>query len=380
MKLLQLIPSFVLGGAQRQLSLIAPELARLGHEVHVAYLHEGPNFDRLRPFAASSEPPAAGEPPPGVVCHRLATRGNYNPLLFLEILSLIRDLRPDLVQTWILQFDILGGIASRRTGVPWMLREPMSALGYTDSLKNRWRIRTARSAHGIISNSRSGDQYWESHGFTRRFIVPNALPAEEIERAAPIRPEEFGIPPDHKIVLYAGRLEDGPKNILNLVEGLIPVVQRAPVTAVLCGDGIHRPQIEALLESRGAADRFLLTGYTPHVWSWMKRADLFVFMSHYEGLPNAVMEAMTCGCPLAVSDISAHREFLDEASAVLVDQRDPGAIAEGVTRALNGPEAARQRAETARRIARQWSVTASAQRFLEVYREVLSEGVLSLKG
>ena len=48
MKILHCISSFLAGGAERQLSYLAPELARRGHEVHIAYLEAGINLDRVR--------------------------------------------------------------------------------------------------------------------------------------------------------------------------------------------------------------------------------------------------------------------------------------------------------------------------------------------
>ena len=48
MKILNIIPGLGGGGAERQLSYLAPHMAQVGHEVHIAYIHEGANFPRLK--------------------------------------------------------------------------------------------------------------------------------------------------------------------------------------------------------------------------------------------------------------------------------------------------------------------------------------------
>ncbi|HMA54166.1 MAG TPA: glycosyltransferase, partial [Acidobacteriota bacterium] len=93
MRILHLIPKLSAGGAERQLSYLASELARGGHEVHIGYSREGPERPDLI----------------GVVLHRLESRSNYSPLLLRQLVRLIRSVKPDVVQTWILQMDILGG-------------------------------------------------------------------------------------------------------------------------------------------------------------------------------------------------------------------------------------------------------------------------------
>ena len=80
---------------------------------------------------------------------------------------------------------------------------------------------------------------------------------------------------------------------------------------------------------------------------------------------------MACGCPLVVSDIPEHREFLDEQSALLVDPDLPAAIADAILDVLSAPEAAARRAEVAWAKVLHWSIPAIARRYAQVYEEVL---------
>ena len=119
MRILHLIPNLSGGGAERQLSYLAPELARMGHDVHIAYSLECIQKPEL----------------PGVVLHRLKAQSNYDPYLLWQLVRLIRRIKPDIIHTWILQMDILGGMAARLNGIPWIFREPSSAMAYPPTLE-----------------------------------------------------------------------------------------------------------------------------------------------------------------------------------------------------------------------------------------------------
>ena len=78
----------------------------------------------------------------------------------------------------------------------------------------------------------------------------------------------------------------------------------------IVGDGPDRGALEELAESLGLASRVTFTGRLgrDEVFQQLWRADAFIAMSRGEGLPIAVLEAMSCHCPVVLSDIPGHRE------------------------------------------------------------------------
>ncbi len=347
------------GGAERQLGYLAGELTNMGWEVHVALLSDGPNFRRLE----------SG----GVAIHRLRARSNYDPRIGWQLLGTIRAIRPRLVQVWLVQMEVFAGLAAWIMRVPWIFSERSSAMAYPATFKNRLRILFAGAASAVVSNSVGGDQYWNSRLDIRvpRYVIPNGLPLNEIEAARPVGPEESGLVPEESVVLFVGRFSP-EKNLETLRLALRYVVSRPRTVAVLCGEGPLRPQIERQLAEDGIGDRVRLPGYVGDVWRWMKRANVLVSVGFFEGHPNAVLEAMACGCPLVISDIPAHREFLNEESALLVDAHAPAAIAQAIASVFTAPEAAARRAQNARAKAAQWSSRAVARQYVQVYQEVLA--------
>lgn len=357
MKILHLIPSFGSGGAERQLSLIAPALARGGVEVHIAYRSGGPNLARLE----SS----------GVHLHVLTPSANHSPMLAWKVYQQVRRLRPDVVQTWLLQMDILGGAAALLNRVPLIVSERSSTAAYASSWKTRLRLLVGRRAACIVANSRGGLDYWRPHlsaerlHLVRNCVTPTVLPTGEPVEA--LSPHLAGRP----LVLYAGRFSY-EKNIPGLVEALILVARQHPdVVIMMFGEGPERESAKMRIAQVGLSERIVVAAYSTELATWMAQAAACVSVSHFEGHPNVVMEAAAAGCPLVLSDIPAHREIFDENSALLVPADSPQRIAEAVLDTLRNPARARERAASARAIAAQCDLPAAVAAYRSIYQEVV---------
>ena len=358
MKILHCIPGMGGGGAERQLAYLAGPLGARGWDVHVALGTGGPNLARLQ----------AG----GAAVHWLAGAGNHDPRLVWQLARIFRRLRPDLVQVWFVQMEVLAGTVSELLGVPWMISERSSLLAYPPSMKNSLRVAIARTADAIVSNSAAGDAYWDSRASrrVRRFVIPNALPLDEIDATSAAVPADMPLGPGVSVVLFAGRF--GPeKNVERLLSALREIVKRPHTVAVLCGEGPLLARLQRTIAADKLDGRILTPGYVADIWPLMKRADVMVATGLFEGRPNSVLEAMACNLPLVVSDIPAHREILDERSACWVDPADTRALVERVLEVLEDRFVAGQRAAAARSRAAGWSVPAVAAQYDRVYREVL---------
>jgi glycosyltransferase involved in cell wall biosynthesis len=347
------------GGAERQLTYLADPLITRGWRVHVALVAGGPNLRRLQQT--------------GATIHQLRAASSYDPRLAWHVRRLIRQLRPDIVQPWFVQMEVVAGTAARLARIPWVLNERSSQLAYPPTWKNRLRIRIGRTADAIISNSAGGDDYWREKAAPHvpRFVIPNAVPVADIAEASPALPAGIMAGPDVRIVLVVGRI-DREKNIERIFDACRRIAQRPATLVVLCGDGPMRPTILARITGEGLTARVIAPGYVETIWSAMKRADVIVSANTFEGRPNAVLEAMATGRPLVVSDIPVHREILDDDSAFWADPFDPASIAGAVDRALGDPAGAAFRATAAQARARTWSVEAVAADYDRVYRTLLS--------
>ena len=358
MRILHCIPSLGGGGAERQLSYISAEMTKQGVDVHIVCNLRGPNADSIRES--------------GVTIHELRGRGNHDPRLFSQLIGTIRKVKPDLIQTWLVQMDILGGLAAILTRTPFLMTERSVASAYDTGWKDDLRSWIGRRAAVIVANSEKGREYWSSRNELKRLeVVPNGVPLEQIKQSPALPSEQTGIGPATEVILFAGRYSP-EKNVMMLLEALRQVLSARPhAVALLFGEGpLERELVEAV-NRHGLGDRVKVKGYTPQLWSWMKRANVFVSVSLFEGSPNVVLEAAAQACPLVVSNVPGHRELLGEGSAFFVLPSCAADIAQGIIRALDDPGLARRKASAAYEIASGCSVESVTHAYLDLYRMAL---------
>ena len=357
MRILHIINALSGGGAERQLCYLAPELGRMGHDIHIAYSNDGPDKPELS----------------GVALHRLKSFSNYDPCLIGQIARLIKYIKPHIVQTWLPQMDVLGGVAAKLCNTTLIFRESTSGLIHTPMWKKYLRTKIGSFASAVISNSRGGDEYWRKiMPDKRRYIVSNALPVDEIEKVEVSLPQEM-TKVESPIVLFVGRMVKEQKAPHLFLEALGLVAREKKISGVLCGEGHQRPELEILRHKYGISVDVHFTGHLPAstIWAIMKKASVFVSLSTSEGCPNAVMEAMVCGCPMVISDIPAHRELLDESCTLFVTPSDVRQAADAIIQILDNPEAAKKRALKAKQKTIDWSIIEMARNYEKVYQQCM---------
>ncbi len=357
MRILHVIPSLGDGGSERRLAYLSNELAHRGHGVDIGYLDDGPNR-RLVDTRA-------------VGLHRLKSLGNHDPGILWGLVRLIAKLEPDIVHTWLTQMDILGGIAARITRRKHVLSEPSCEGAYPATWKNSWRKWIGGWADALVANSEGGRAYWlDRIPSLRCYTIPNGLPLSDIELSAPGQPETYGFRSGTRVVLYVGRFDE-VKNLELLAKALAKAMDLTEFGGILCGQGPTLPAVEKLAQDLGIGGRLCFPGFLPEVWPLMKMADVLVSVSTCEGRPNVVLEAMACECPIVVSDIPAHREFLDESIAVFVDPLDPDSVARGILDAITDSAGARCRAQRAKERVERWTVENMGREYEAMYRQIL---------
>lgn len=150
-------------------------------------------------------------------------------------------------------------------------------------------------------------------------------------------------------IVTCGRLVE-QKNHSLLIRAFAKVLKKYPeATLKIYGNGVLRDQLQAEIIQLGICDKTSLMGNTDDVISVLKTADLFVLSSDYEGMPNALMEAMAAGVPCISTDCpcGGPRElFGPNLQDQLVECKNVNALAEKIlnvfTRSNNGSEEKKQ--------------------------------------
>ena len=101
---------------------------------------------------------------------------------------------------------------------------------------------------------------------------------------------------DNESYIYfvaAGRLIE--QKGFELLIAAIALVNNPQVRLAILGHGPLEEKLYSLIESFGLHNQVILPGYQGNPYAWMAKADAFILSSHYEGFPNVVLEALSCG-------------------------------------------------------------------------------------
>lgn len=359
MRILHLIPSLGSGGAERQLSILAPALTKKGIECHVGYCRTGPN---LLPLKQTD-----------VVLHHINVRRNHDPRLLWEIWKLIREVRPDLVQTWILQMDVVGGIASLAARMPFIVSERSAKNNYPAGWKSQLRKTIGQSSRCIIANSVGGVDYWREQSaelsvhLLRNFIVNRVVsnhlaPSELFDRVK-----------ESPTIMFAGRFSY-EKNTAVMMNAVIMALDAVPsATALIFGEGDEELALRHQVAEADLSERIHFCGYSHDLLNWMALSDVCISTSIFEGNPNVVLEAAAIGCPLLISDIPAHREIFDENSVTFADHESPKQFASALISILGEKRVlALEKAKKAKSIVSEYSQDEILEGYVNIYKKVIS--------
>jgi glycosyltransferase involved in cell wall biosynthesis len=168
-----------------------------------------------------------------------------------------------------------------------------------------------------------------------------------------------GEPP---VVLGVGRLAL-QKRFDTLLEAFAAARARVACRLVILGEGEQRGELEGLARGLGVAEDVDLKGFVDNPFAYMARAGAFVLSSAYEGLPNALIQAMALGAPAVATDCpSGPREILDGGRlGALVEVGDSAAMADAIVDVLERP-----RSEPPPEWYRRYGLDTVARRYLEV--------------
>jgi glycosyltransferase involved in cell wall biosynthesis len=208
--------------------------------------------------------------------------------------------------------------------------------------------------------------------------MPNPIDTDEFspcshEQAAELR-RELHIAPEQRVVVFVGRI-DHQKKIPWLLGAFARVCRREPrALLALVGDGPLRGDMENLTRQLGieANVRFVGRQSPRGVLQWLRASDAFTIISAVEGLPCALIEAMSAGVAPVVSDIPAHTQIVDhEVHGIVTRLGNEESIAEGLLRVLEDPVLCKRLGAAAReRIVAQYSTPQVADCYERLFATV----------
>lgn len=335
----------------------------------------------------------------------LMDKGKYGPLLedmgvqvyclnmpagkirfsaLIKLYKLIRQLKPDVVQTWMYHADLIGGVIARLAGV----KNIVWGVHHTTLVKGESKRTTILIAkiNALISSfiprkiiycAEKSRQVQESIGFSPKIghVVPNGYNIDDFKPdldAGMAFRQEVGLADEKFLIGHVGRyhpFKDYP-TLVNAVSLLTK--EKSALKVVMVGGDLttDNTQLDQLIKDNICTERITLLGIRNDITAVMNGFDLFVLSSVSEAFPNVLNEAMACGTPCITTDVGDAALIVGDTGWV-VPPKDPQALAKAMFEAIeekqDNPQAWQARKKACReRIVNNFSI----EKMVEGYHQV----------
>ena len=290
------------GGAERVVTTLANGLTDF-YNVYIFTVVEREAFypvsDQVTVLSCFHELP----PSKGII---QALRNNY--ATFRKLHGLIRQNHIDILVAFMTTVNILSVLAARKAGIPVLISErnhPVKQrIGRIWSLLRK--LIYPKADLLVVQTAEIANCFLPYLAAERVRIIPNPIAPEltQWRDSHPIKDKE-------KIILNVGRLTAAKDQAL-LIRAFSRLADKEWELLII-GEGPLRNKLESLIKELDVEDRVRLPGRSQNMAETYCSARIFAFSSLYEGMPNALIEAMHFGlpcistdCPSGPSDLIEH--------------------------------------------------------------------------
>lgn len=323
------IPSLMGGGAERVLISLANHFAKQKIETVLIALNDGISVyainERVKVIYLAKRKKNLG-----------AHRAYYMILIFYKLLSLLLKYRPVCAVSFITSANLWTGITCCLTRIPFIVSErtsPNRTINQFNYINNQLAAYIyKRSAAVVVSAQAVENCIRENKAFKNLNNIKqitNAVPAFEPVSNTKVH--------DRKFILGVGRLA-----YVKGFDQLIKAFNEAKlddIDLLITGDGEERANLICLVDNLGLSHRVIFAGAKTNLQDYYSQATMFVLPSRNEGYPNALVEAMSFGCPCVAMDCEfGPSEIINnEQNGLLVCRADISALSNAIIRLANDP-------------------------------------------
>lgn len=330
------------GGAERVVANLSGQFAEHGYEVYIATEWQGEDEytidSRVRRVHVG---PTAEQEKKGRVSVFLARIANLRRFL--------KEAEPDIVIAFARKANYRALTATIGTKLPVLISVRINPIGYYDFLSDKIQIPLLfRRAAGCVFQTPAQRDFFPKFMKEKSRIILNPINDKFIGNPIPAQRE--------KAVVHSGRLVDF-KNQLMLVRAFVAVHEKHPdyVLKIFGPDSFDgtKEKLEALIHEKQAEEFVFLMGGSDQLEKDMLHGAAAAFSSDYEGMPNAMLEAMALGLPTVATDCPPGGPGMvirQEENGLLVPVGDERAMAAAINRLIEDSELADRLGRNAARI------------------------------
>jgi glycosyltransferase involved in cell wall biosynthesis len=372
----------IFGGAEKQAEKIFTELVKLGVEVHIITAKQNNNTP-------------ASEIYKGINIIRLPFIYNGEIQLFKKISSFIFMLevflflvlnrnKYDILQNFFIdKYTFITVLCSILFKKPVIIREAnisKSVKGkenFDKSLIQRLLYKIYRKSSAIIALTEEiQEEFINIFKFCNNkiHIIPNGVENFALIEKKDVR-KKLGLKDDALIGIIAARL-DKQKNHIAVFKAWKHLVNNYPDATLIClGAGQEKNYYQTFINDIDCKDNIILAGTKNNISEYYQAADFFILPSFYEGMSNALLEAMNLGIPCIVSDIRANRFLItNNENGVLFDlDIDDKALADLIVNLYKNRDLLMKLSNNAKIKAKEFSINSISGIYLELYKSLLSK-------
>ena len=329
MNILFIVRSIGLGGATKQLGIIANDLSRKGHKVSVYSYCWSKHNDLLSHGVKYIPSKVYGK------------MGEYIHTVF-NIRAVIKREKPDVVISWRANAGCFTKLATIGLNCKVVYSERTDPYMETSAFLKFATWVCEFSDGGVFQTEKARDYYRRL--IPKSIVIPNPFECKSLPGIVPLGERR-------KEIACVGRFFLVQKRQDIMLDAFKKVRQKFPdYKLVFYGDGTDLDKVKLMAESLGNAVVF--KGAVKEVIEYVKNSRLLVLSSDYEGIPNVILEAFAAGTPVVSTDCSpggARVLIEDEKNGFIVPCRDVDAISEKSIRVITDENLSMQFIENSRK-------------------------------
>jgi glycosyltransferase involved in cell wall biosynthesis len=358
MKILITNPSLIHAGAERVISILSNSLVEHGHEVELLLYYDQPISYKLDSRVKVT------------VDEKIIEKSGKLKHLFWRR-KYLKNCECDVVISFLAPFNVFNIIAMfglKKKLIVADRNDPRRIP--TNKIMRCVRDFLYRFADGVVlQNSRNRD-YFSKSIRKKSTVIFNPVDLGEYIGAS-LKCEKHE---KRKEIVSVGRIikQKNPHMLLNAFSRLADDFPEYKLAFI--GDGDLRDEIKKAAEEKGLGDRVELNGVTNQVFERIHKSELYVMSSEYEGMPNALIEAMCIGLPVISTKVSGATDVIEDGvNGLFVDCNDEEALEQAIRKMLSDEELRNNCGANASKISEQLKVEAITEQWINFIEKVIKK-------